>query len=80
MHNSNIYTTFAEMTPKEQAEILVAKYYHAEKYPNTVNAMPRSLAVKCAIVATELMIDNTPPGLNGQWLFWVNVKNELLEL
>jgi hypothetical protein len=42
--------------------------------------MPRSLAVKCAIVAAELMIDNTPPGLNGQWLFWTNVKNELLEL
>jgi hypothetical protein len=42
--------------------------------------MPRSLAVKCAIIAAELMIDNTPPGLNGQWLFWVNVKNELKEL
>ena len=68
------------MTPKEQAEILVSKYANAYLHPKVVNLMPRALAVACAIVAAELMIDNTPPGLNGQWLFWVNVKNELKEL
>ena len=59
------------MTPKEQAEILVAKF---DVF------MPRFYAKQAAIVAAELMIDNTPPGLNGQWLFWTNVKNELKEL
>jgi hypothetical protein len=60
------------MTPKEQAEILVAKMNEKR--------IEWGYAVKAAIVAAELMIDNTPPGLNGQWLFWVNVKNELKEL
>jgi hypothetical protein len=62
----------SEMTPKEQAEILIEKFMNL--------GLQRGLAVKCAIIHAELMIDNTPPGLNGQWLFWVNVKNELLEL
>jgi hypothetical protein len=67
--NSIIYTTFAEMTPKEQALILIEKFMNL--------GLQWGLAVKAAIVAAELMIDNTPPGLNGQWLFWVNVKSEL---
>jgi hypothetical protein len=67
------------MTPKEQAGILVATMCKPCGIFSEVT-IPFKVAVKAAIVATELMIDNTPPGLNGQWLFWVNVKNELKEL
>jgi hypothetical protein len=36
-------------------------------------------AVKAAIITAETVADSHK-GLNGQWLFWVNVKNELKEL
>ena len=62
------------MTPKEQALILIERFIH-ESY----SQIDYELAAKLATITAETVSDSHK-GLNGQWLYWVNVKNELKEL
>ena len=67
-----------KMTPKEKAKELVDKFSDLED-----GEMYIGKAKQCALIAVELMLEETPMYtglLNPKWIFWNRVMDELEKL
>lgn len=65
------------MTPKEKAKELVHKYWNSQKN------MTYKMAIKCALIAVDEIIEEVPMytgNLNPKWKYWNEVKTEITKL